>query len=66
MQLKDARKLGDAELFEKRKQAVLLYQDGHSMSEVGKIVGVHRNVVGEWMALWRKGEVQLIFGPRVV
>lgn len=55
MQLKDARKLGDAELFEKRKQAVLLYQDGHSMSEVGKIVGVHRNVVGEWMALWRKG-----------
>ena len=45
----DARKLPDAALEEKRRQAVLLRQRGMTRAEIGAIVGVHADTVGRWL-----------------
>ena len=40
-------------LFERRKQAVRLFQDGVSRIKIAELIGIHRNVVGEWVAEWK-------------
>lgn len=45
----DARKLPDAALEEKRRQAVQLRQRGMTRAEIGVIVGVHADTVGRWL-----------------
>ena len=54
MELRDGRKLADAELYDRRKQAVLLYKKGETRCEIGRLLGVHRNTVGEWISAWKK------------
>lgn len=53
MELKDARTIRPDELRERRKQAVILYQQGKSYTAIGEVVGVHRNTVGQWIAMWK-------------
>ena len=56
METQDARKLDKVALEERRKQAVRLYQSGkcNNCTEIGKIVGAHRNTVGKWISKWKK------------
>jgi transposase len=55
--MRDARTIKPQDLFERRKQAIKLFQKGMSRIEIGEIVGVHRNTVGEWIKLWQAGGV---------
>lgn len=55
MKLRDARTLSPEALFERRKQAILLFQRGMSRIAVARVVGVHRTVVGEWVKAWQEG-----------
>lgn len=54
MQLRDGRKLADAELLDRRRQAVLLHEKGEPHFEIGRLLGVHRNTIGRWIATWRR------------
>ncbi len=54
MKLRDGRKLSAAELHDRRKQAVLLHRKGENQIEIGRVLGVHRNTVGEWIATWKE------------
>ncbi|NPU95179.1 MAG: IS630 family transposase [Gammaproteobacteria bacterium] len=45
----DARKLPDAALEEKRRQAVHLSKQGMTRAAIGEIVGVHADTVGRWL-----------------
>ena len=60
MEMRDARTIGPAALEERRKQAVMLFQKGHSRVEIAQLVGVHRNTVGEWIQSWRRGGEQAL------
>ena len=53
MELKDARTIRPDELRERRKQAVILHQQGRSYTDIAEAVGVHRNTVGQWIAKWK-------------
>ncbi|MGI5869421.1 MAG: IS630 family transposase [Kiritimatiellia bacterium] len=55
MQIKNAREISTNELFERRKQAVALYNTGMLIQDIAPIVGAHRNVVGRWIRLWESG-----------
>ena len=55
MNLRDARKLNPAELEDRRKLAVKLRKSGKTYAEVAKLVGVHRNAVSKWCAMWDAG-----------
>lgn len=55
MELKDARTISPEELFGRRKQAVILYQQGMKLANIAQVVGVHRNTVGQWIAKWKEG-----------
>ena len=55
MDLRDARKLSPAELEDRRKLAVKLRKSGKTYAEVAEIVGVHRNAVSKWCAMWEQG-----------
>lgn len=55
MKLRDARTIDAATLYERRKQAILLYQSGMSYVEIAPKAGVHRNTVGQWITTWKKG-----------
>ncbi len=55
IKLRDARTLSPEALFERRKQAILLFQQGASRIAIAKVVGVHRTVVGEWVRSWLSG-----------
>ena len=54
MKLKDGRKLTNAELHDRRKQAVLLHKKGETRGEIGRLLGAHRNTVGNWISAWKK------------
>jgi transposase len=56
METHDARKIKRDVLRERREQAVRLYQSGKfkSYSEIGEVVGAHRNTVSEWIRAWQK------------
>ena len=53
MTLKDARTISPQELYDRRKQAVMLWKQGKKYAEIAPIVGVHRNKVGEWIKLYK-------------
>ncbi|MBN2641392.1 MAG: IS630 family transposase [Victivallales bacterium] len=58
--MRDARTIKPQDLFERRKQAVKLFQKGMSRIEIGEIVGVHRNTVGEWIKLWQTSGIHAL------
>ena len=50
MKLQDARTISANELYDRRKQAILLYKKGNmTQIEIGEVVGVSRNVICEWI-----------------
>jgi transposase len=55
LQLKDARTLPPEQLLERRKQAILLHKKGETRIGIAKVVGVNRNVVGQWISKWKEG-----------
>ena len=60
MDLQDARTIPPEQLFERRKQAVALFKKGMTRREIGKIVGVRRDVVGQWISKWQNGGLQAL------
>ena len=61
MDLKDARTLNHEELYERRKQAILLHKKGGmTQVDIGEIVGVRRDVVGKWIKKWKQGGLQAL------
>jgi len=56
--MRDARTINHIELTERRKLAVKLFQKGMTKIEIGKIVKVHRNTVGQWINQWQNGGVK--------
>lgn len=58
--LRDARTIAPKELYERRLQAVALYEKGMSRIDIAPLVGVGRNVVGEWIRLWQHGGVKAL------
>lgn len=54
MELRDARTLSPVELEDRRKLAVKLRKSGKTYAEVAAMLGVHRNAVSKWCALWKK------------
>jgi transposase len=55
MKIKNARSIGIDELYERRKQAVILHKQGMKINKIAVIVGAHRNVVGQWIAAYKNG-----------
>lgn len=59
MKFRDARTIPPEQLYERRKQAVALRKKGMSFLEISKIVGVRRDVVGQWVchvgSRWHEG-----------
>ena len=67
MKLEDARTISATELYDRRKQAILLYKKGNmTQIEIGEVVGIGRNVICEWVKkveAWRpKGFKTCLFG----
>jgi len=60
MELMDARTLSPQQLYERRKQAVMLHKKGLFNTEIAPLVGVHRNVVGVWISTWKKGGLKAL------
>lgn len=60
MKLQDARTIPPEQLYERRKQAVMLRKKKHTYAEIGEIVGVNRNVVSEWIGLWKEGGMKAL------
>lgn len=60
MKLRDARTIPPEQLYERRKQAVELRKKGLSFIEIGKIVGVRRDVVGQWYSMWQQGGMKAL------
>jgi transposase len=55
MNIKDARTINAAALYERRKQAIMLFKKGMKRHEIAPIVGVHRLTVGLWIKAWQNG-----------
>lgn len=55
MKIRDARKIKSAELYERRKQAVLLREKGMTRRAIAPIVGVSAYTVGQWLKAWKEG-----------
>jgi len=55
MELKDARTINAAALYDRRKQAVMLYKKGMSRCDIAPVVGVTPYVVGRWIKAWQEG-----------
>ncbi len=55
MVLRDARTIDSAALYERRKQAIMLYNSGMTHLEIAPKVGVSRNTVGQWIKAWKEG-----------
>ncbi len=53
MKLREGRKLSNAELLERRKQAVMLHKKGELHVEIARLLGVHRNTINAWIKLWK-------------
>lgn len=60
MELRDARTIPPEQLYERRKQAIALFKKGMTRIEIGKIVGVRRDVVGQWIAKWQEGGMKAL------
>ncbi len=53
-------KLSSDELEDRRKFAVKLRKSGKTFAEVAEMVGVHRNAVSKWSAMWDKGGAKVL------
>ena len=61
MNLKDARSLNHEELYERRKQTILLFKKGIlNRGEIAQVVGVGRGVVGRWITMWKEGGMKAL------
>jgi len=60
MNLQDARTIPPEQLFERRKQAITLFKKGMTRREIGEVVGVRRDVVGQWISKWEVGGIQAL------
>lgn len=60
MKFRDARTIPPEQLYERRKQAVALRKKGMSFLEIAQIVGVRRDVVGQWYAMWQEGGMKAL------
>ena len=61
MKLQDARTISASELYDRRKQAILLYKKGNmTQIEIGEVVGVGRNVICEWIKKWNLGGLKAL------
>ena len=61
MKLQDARTITAAELYDRRKQAIVLYKKvTMTQAEIGEVVGVNRNSVSEWVKLWKEGGLKAL------
>lgn len=50
----DARKLSNNALYERRKQAVRLYEELRSIKKVARFVGSTEKTVGNWIKTWKR------------
>lgn len=61
---KDARRLSEDGLLERRRQAVRLFEQGWQIQRIAATIGAHRNTVGEWIQAWHeKGQAALVPKP---
>jgi transposase len=60
MKFRDSRTIPPEQLYECRKQAVALRKKGMIFIEITKIVGVRRDVVGRWYAMWQDGGMKAL------
>ena len=61
MELKDARKIDHEELYDRRKQAIMLFKkQTMNRGQIAEIVGVRRDVVGKWIKIWQEGGVRAL------
>ena len=60
MKFRDARTIPPEQLYERRKQAIALRKKGMNFVEIAKIVGVRRDVVGQWYAMWQEGGMKAL------
>ena len=60
----DARKLPDAALEEKRRQAVKLRKQGMTRAQIGEVVGVHADTVGRWLKAYGDRGAQALKSKR--
>ena len=61
---RDARSLPQAAQEELRRRAVKLVDDGHSQTEVARLLGVTRQAVGNWLRVRRGGGEQALAARR--
>lgn len=57
MKIENARHLNSKELYERRKQAVMLYRKGMKRREIAPIVGATAYTVGQWVKAWKEGSL---------
>lgn len=60
MKLQDARTISGEQLYERRKQCIALFKKGMSRIEIGEIVGVRRDVAGQWIKKWQEGGLKAL------
>ncbi len=60
MKLKNARQLGPSELYERRKQAVIMHKNGSKYVDIAPVVGANRNAVAEWIKIWKDKGVRAL------
>jgi len=60
MNFQDARTIPPEQLFERRKQSIALFKQGMTRVEISKIVGVRRDVVGQWISKWKAGGLRAL------
>ena len=60
MNIKDARTIDAGALYERRKQAIMLFQKGMKRYEIAPITGVHRLTVGIWIKDWQNGGMRAL------
>lgn len=65
MKIKNARELNSQELYERRKQAVMLYRQGMKRREIAPLVGATAYTVGQWIKAWKeRGPAALKVGEK--
>ena len=55
MKIENARHLNSKELYERRKQAVMLYRKGMKRREIAPIAGATAYTVEQWVKAWKEG-----------
>jgi transposase len=60
MKSNDTRTLTPEALYECRKHAIRLYQEGMTRIKIAEIVGAHRNTVGEWISYWKANDSKVL------